>query len=58
MQMGGAQIWLKRECLAHTGAHKINNAVGQVRYRGTSLIRNSPLSGPYRGTKRRALWWS
>eukprot|EP01116_Phalansterium_solitarium_P000046 TRINITY_DN10037_c0_g1_i1.p1 TRINITY_DN10037_c0_g1~~TRINITY_DN10037_c0_g1_i1.p1 ORF type:complete len:685 (-),score=255.47 TRINITY_DN10037_c0_g1_i1:136-2190(-) len=27
---GGAQIWLKREDLAHTGAHKINNAVGQV----------------------------
>ena len=27
---GGAQIWLKREELAHTGAHKINNAVGQV----------------------------
>ncbi|CAM9510696.1 unnamed protein product, partial [Phaeothamnion confervicola] len=28
--MGGAQIWLKREELAHTGAHKINNAVGQA----------------------------
>eukprot|EP00045_Choanoeca_perplexa_P007085 m.62291 g.62291 ORF g.62291 m.62291 type:complete len:688 (-) comp13926_c0_seq1:85-2148(-) len=28
--MGGAQIWLKREDLAHTGAHKINNALGQV----------------------------
>ncbi|MEO1237794.1 MAG: tryptophan synthase subunit beta [Planctomycetota bacterium] len=26
---GGAQIWLKREDLAHTGAHKINNAIGQ-----------------------------
>ena len=26
----GAEIWLKREDLAHTGAHKINNAVGQV----------------------------
>lgn len=26
---GGAQIWLKREDLAHTGAHKINNALGQ-----------------------------
>ncbi|HEX2766573.1 MAG TPA: tryptophan synthase subunit beta [Candidatus Limnocylindria bacterium] len=25
----GATIWLKREDLAHTGAHKINNAVGQ-----------------------------
>ncbi len=29
-QLGGAQIWFKREDLAHTGAHKINNAVGQV----------------------------
>ena len=26
----GAHIWLKREDLAHTGAHKINNAVGQT----------------------------
>jgi tryptophan synthase beta subunit len=26
----GAQIWLKREDLCHTGAHKINNALGQV----------------------------
>jgi len=27
---GGAQVWLKREDLNHTGAHKINNAIGQV----------------------------
>lgn len=27
---GGATIWLKREDLAHTGAHKINNTIGQV----------------------------
>jgi tryptophan synthase beta chain len=27
---GGAQIWLKREDLAHTGAHKINNTIGQA----------------------------
>ncbi|MBM4219339.1 MAG: tryptophan synthase subunit beta [Gammaproteobacteria bacterium] len=26
----GAEVWLKREDLAHTGAHKINNAIGQV----------------------------
>jgi tryptophan synthase beta chain len=26
----GAEIWLKREDLAHTGAHKINNAIGQA----------------------------
>ena len=29
-QLGGAKIYLKREDLAHTGAHKINNALGQV----------------------------
>ena len=28
--LGGAKIYLKREDLLHTGAHKINNAVGQV----------------------------
>ena len=27
---GGPQIWLKREDLNHTGAHKINNTVGQI----------------------------
>jgi len=26
----GANVWLKREDLAHTGAHKVNNTVGQV----------------------------
>jgi tryptophan synthase beta chain len=29
-EAGGAQIYLKREDLAHTGAHKINNALGQA----------------------------
>ena len=29
-ECGGARIYLKREDLAHTGAHKINNAVGQA----------------------------
>ena len=28
--LGGAKIYLKREDLLHTGAHKINNAIGQV----------------------------
>ena len=28
--LGGAKIYLKREDLLHTGAHKINNAMGQV----------------------------
>lgn len=27
---GGAQIWLKREDLNHTGAHKVNNTIGQA----------------------------
>lgn len=29
-ELGGAQIYLKREDLNHTGAHKINNCIGQV----------------------------
>ena len=29
-QLGGAQIYLKREDLLHTGAHKINNCIGQA----------------------------
>ena len=29
-ELGGAQIWLKREDLNHTGAHKINNCIGQA----------------------------
>lgn len=29
-QLGGARIYLKREDLAHTGAHKINNTIGQA----------------------------
>ena len=29
-ETGGAQIWLKREDLNHTGAHKINNTIGQA----------------------------
>ena len=28
--LGGAQIWFKREDLNHTGAHKVNNTVGQA----------------------------
>ena len=38
---GGAQIWLKREDLNHTGAHKINNTVGQAllaKYLGKTRI--------------------
>ncbi len=38
---GGAQIWLKREDLNHTGAHKINNTIGQAllaKYLGKTRI--------------------
>lgn len=40
-KFGGARIYLKREDLAHTGAHKINNVLGQVllaRYMGKKRI--------------------
>jgi tryptophan synthase beta chain len=30
LELGGAQIYLKREDLNHTGAHKVNNTVGQI----------------------------
>jgi len=29
-ELGGAQVWLKRDELNHTGAHKINNCIGQI----------------------------
>ena len=29
-EAGGASIWLKREDLCHTGAHKVNNTIGQA----------------------------
>ncbi len=31
LRFGGAEVWLKREDLLHTGAHKLNNTIGQVR---------------------------
>ncbi|MEE4298407.1 MAG: tryptophan synthase subunit beta [Pseudomonadales bacterium] len=40
-ELGGARIYLKREDLNHTGAHKVNNAVGQAllaRYMGKPRI--------------------
>src|SRR6202043_1899048 len=41
-QLGGAKIYLKREDLNHTGAHKINNCLGQIllarRMRKTRII--------------------
>jgi tryptophan synthase beta chain len=29
-ELGGAQVWFKREDLNHTGAHKVNNCIGQA----------------------------
>ena len=29
-ELGGAQVWMKREDLNHTGAHKVNNCIGQA----------------------------
>src|ERR1700756_5101933 len=29
-KLGGAKVYLKREDLLHTGAHKINNCIGQI----------------------------
>jgi tryptophan synthase beta chain len=29
-KLGGAKVYLKREDLCHTGAHKINNTIGQI----------------------------
>src|SRR5438270_12954595 len=49
---GGAPLWLKREDLCHTGAHKINNALGQVRLArrmGKQLIIAGTCAGQYAG---------
>lgn len=40
-KLGGAKLYLKREDLNHTGAHKINNAIGQIllaKYMGKSKV--------------------
>lgn len=40
-EMGGAGIWLKREDLLHSGAHKLNNTIGQAllaRYMGKKKV--------------------
>ena len=43
-RLGGAKIYLKREDLLHTGAHKINNAIGQAILLVKSTISRSPAS--------------
>ena len=47
-QLGGAQVFLKREDLLHTGAHKINNALGQALV-ARPLSRRYESSGPTPG---------
>ena len=52
----GAQVWLKREDLAHTGAHKINNAVGQTllaKRLGAKRIIAETGAGQHGGQRRR-----
>ena len=41
-KLGGARIYLKREDLLHTGAHKINNCLGQI------LLASTTVDGGYR----------
>ena len=53
----GADVWLKREDLAHTGAHKINNAIGQAllaRRLGARSSRLSQTFTPQRSESRAA----
>ena len=50
--LGGARVYFKREDLAHTGAHKINNALGQVllaKTMGKTLIIAETGAGPHGG---------
>src|SRR5688572_23506191 len=49
-ELGGAKIYLKREDLLHTGAHKINNAIGQIllaRRMGKTRIIAEPGAGQH-----------
>ena len=48
---GGAQIYLKREDLNHTGAHKINNCIGQA-----LLAKAHGQAARHRGNRRRPAW--
>mgnify|MGYP001589055281 CR=1 FL=1 len=49
-KLGGAQIFLKREDLNHTGAHKINNTIGQcllAKYMGKKKVIAEPGAGQH-----------
>ena len=49
--LGGAKIYLKREDLLHTGAHKINNALGQI-----LLAQRMGEDAHHRRDRRRPAW--
>ena len=51
--LGGAQIYLKREDLLHTGAHKINNAIGQCPARARPWARSGSVAETGAGPARR-----
>jgi hypothetical protein len=50
-ELGGARIYFKRDELNHTGAHKINNTLGQI-----LLARRMGKKTHYRGNRRRTTW--
>jgi tryptophan synthase beta chain len=62
--LGGATVYLKREDLCHTGAHKINNTMGQIllaRHMGKRRIIAETGAGQHgvaTATVRRASAWS
>lgn len=60
--LGGAKIYLKREDLNHTGAHKINNALGQCLLakkmgKSASLRKRAPVSTAWQPL-RSLLYWA
>jgi len=63
-ELGGAQIYLKREDLNHTGAHKINNTVGRLYWlnawvRPVLLLKPEPVSMVWRQRRLQHGWdWS
>lgn len=59
--LGGAKVYLKREDLNHTGAHKINNVLGQVLLakkweKHVSLQRQVPVSMVLQRQRQLLLW--
>lgn len=59
--LGGAKVYLKREDLNHTGAHKINNVLGQVLLakkwaRPVSLQKQAQVSMVWQQQQQQLLW--